>query len=76
MSIFQELGLPEGKNRIDEEVVYNVARAYTIIENCVAQFLTTYNLSPGKFNIMLAAKHAGKEKGLNCRWLKTGLRNF
>jgi DNA-binding MarR family transcriptional regulator len=30
----------------------------------VAKFLTTYNLSPGKFNIMLAAKHAGKEKGI------------
>lgn len=64
MSIFKELGMKEGKDRMNEEVVYNIARAYTVIENYAAQFLATYNLSPAKFNIMLAVKHAGKEKGI------------
>ena len=64
MSIFRELGMREGKDRINEEVVYNIARAYTLIENHVTQFLAAYNLSPAKFNILLAAKHVGKEKGV------------
>lgn len=64
MSIFQRLGMPEGKDRVNEEVAYNIARSYTIIENYVAVFLTAYSLSPAKFNIMLAVKHAGKEKGI------------
>jgi Transcriptional regulators len=65
MSIFRELGVREGKDRINEEVVYNIARAYTTIENSITHFLSPYNLSPAKFNILLAAKHSGKEKGIS-----------
>jgi len=64
MSIFRELGMREGKHRINEEVVYNIARAYTLIENYTTKFLATYNLSSAKFNIMLAVKHAGKKPGI------------
>ena len=64
MGIFRELGMREGKDRINEEVVYNIARAYTLIENYATKFLATYNLSSAKFNIMLVVKHAGKEKGI------------
>ena len=64
MSIFREIGVREGKGRINEEVVYNIARAYTFIENYATQFLATYNLSSAKFNIMLVVKHSGKEKGI------------
>lgn len=65
MNIFHELGVREGKNRMNEEVIYNVARAYTIIDNFISKFLETYNLSPAKFNILLMVKHVGKDKGIS-----------
>ena len=64
MSIFRELGVRDGKDRVNEEVVYNIARAYTVIENQITKFLSAYNLSPAKFNILIAAKHAGKGEGV------------
>lgn len=64
MNIFHELGVREGKDRMNEEVIYNVARAYAIIDNFITQFLETYNLSPAKFNILLMVKHVGKNKGI------------
>ena len=64
MGIFRELGMREGKDRVNEEVVYNIVRSYSLIENYTTRFLAAYNLSPAKFNIMLTAKHIGKEKGV------------
>ena len=65
MNIFHELGVRESKDRINEEVIYNVAKVYTTIDNFISQFLSTYNLSPAKFNILLMVKHVGKNKGLS-----------
>ena len=64
MSIFKQLGVREGEDRINEEVVYNIARAYSIIDNHMTRFLSTYNMSPGKFNILLVVKHVGKKSGM------------
>ena len=64
MNIFHELGLKEGKDRMNEEVIYNVARAYTIFDSFISKFLETYNLSPAKFNILLMVKHVGKDNGI------------
>ena len=64
MNIFHELGIRDGKDRINEEVIYNVARIYTLIDNFVTTLLSPYDLSPAKFNIMLAVKHIGKETGI------------
>jgi len=64
MNIFHELGVREGKDRMNEEVIYNVARAYAIIDTFISKFLETYNLSPAKFNILLMVKHVGRDKGI------------
>ncbi len=64
MGIFRDLGIREGDDRRNEEVIYNIARAYTIIDNHISRFLSTYNMSPAKFNILLAAKHIGKDGGI------------
>ena len=64
MNIFHQLGVREGKDRMNEEVIYNIARAYTIIDNFISKFLETYNLSPAKFNILLMVKHVGKDEGI------------
>ncbi|MBU4488264.1 MAG: MarR family transcriptional regulator [Candidatus Omnitrophica bacterium] len=65
MSIFRELGVREGKDRVNEEVIYNIAKAYTVIDGVISGFLSKYDLSPAKFNILLMVKHVGKDKGIS-----------
>lgn len=65
MSIFRELGIREGKDRVNEEVIYNIAKAYTVIDGVISGFLSKYDLSPAKFNILLIVKHVGKDKSIS-----------
>jgi DNA-binding MarR family transcriptional regulator len=64
MNIFRELGIEGGKDRVNEEVVYSIARAYASIENKIARILAPYGIGTAKFNILLMVKHVGKGKGL------------
>jgi len=64
MSIFRALGIRSGEDRINEEVVYTIARSYVFLEQAISGFLSKYNLTPAKFNILLMAKHKGNSKGL------------
>ena len=65
MSIFLELGIRDGKDRIKEEVLYNLAACYALAEKKVTQVLAPYNLSPVKMNVLLMIKHVGKKEGLS-----------
>ena len=64
MNIFRELGVWEGKDRINEEVVYTIARAYAFLDQSISRFLSPHNLTPAKFNILLIVRHKGKDSGL------------
>src|SRR3989338_7683420 len=64
MNIFHELGIQSGEDRINEEVIYNIARVYTTINNALSFFLAAYKMSPAKFNILLMVKHVGRDKGM------------
>lgn len=64
MSIFRELGIPGGKDRLNEEVVYNIARSYVFLEQAISHFLSRYNLTSAKFNILLMVEHRGNNKGI------------
>lgn len=65
MSIFSELGLTSQKNRIHEEMLYNLAACYALIEREISQVLIPYDLSPVKMNALLIIKHVGGSKGLS-----------
>jgi len=64
MSYFKELGIRQGADRVNEEVIYNIARAYSLIDRSVTSLLSGYDLSPAKFNILLVVKHLGGDKGI------------
>ena len=64
MSIFAQLGVRDGKNRIKEEVLYNLAACYVLAERSISQVLAPYDLSPVKMNALLMVKHVGKKEGL------------
>jgi DNA-binding MarR family transcriptional regulator len=65
MSIFRELGMREGKDRVNEELVYNIAKVYGLIEAEIKSVLAEYDLSPAKFNILLVVKHVGGKNGIS-----------
>ncbi|MBF0252294.1 MAG: hypothetical protein HQL29_00615 [Candidatus Omnitrophica bacterium] len=60
MSILREMGMREGKDRINEEVVYNIAKVYSVVDKTITDVLAKYDLSLAKFNILLGVKHVGK----------------
>jgi DNA-binding MarR family transcriptional regulator len=64
MSIFREMGMREGEDRINEEVVYNIARIYSLIDRVISDLLSKYELSSAKFNILLVVKHVGGKEGI------------
>lgn len=64
MSLFRELGIREGGDRINEEVMYNVVRASTRILAHFGAFLEARGLSVAQFNTLLMAKHVGGKAGI------------
>lgn len=65
MSIFRELGIKDGKDRLNEELLYNLGYCYVVLEKKIAEILSPYGLSPIKMNALLIIKHVGKNKGLS-----------
>jgi len=70
MSIFYELGVCEGKDRIKEEALYNLVACYTIIERKISNVLAPHVLNPVKMNVLLMLKHVGKKRGLSLAEIK------
>jgi DNA-binding MarR family transcriptional regulator len=65
MSIFRELGIKDGKDRLNEELLYNLGYCYVVLEKKIAEILSPFGLSPIKMNALLIIKHVGKDKGLS-----------
>ena len=65
MSIFSELGVREGKDRLKEEVLYNLAACYAHTERRMAQALARFNLSTVKMNALMIVKHVGNHEGIS-----------
>src|SRR3989338_5518569 len=65
MSIFSELGIREGKDKLKEELLYNLASSYALLEREIERALSSFGLSAVKMNALLMIKHVGKDKGLS-----------
>ena len=53
-------GVPKGEGRYPEQIIYSLAVLYNVVSTDIAQFLRRYNLSLGKFNILMAIRrHSG-----------------
>lgn len=64
MNIFKKIGISDGSDRLNEEVIYNIAQAYSIVDRTMSVLLAKHGLNPAKFNILMMVKHVGKEKGI------------
>ena len=65
MSELNKYGITIGRGKPYEEALYSLALLYNICSSQITVFLKKYNLSIGKFNILLAIKTHGGEKGLS-----------
>src|SRR5688500_4896266 len=65
MSIFSELGVREGKDRRQEEFLYNLAACYAAAERRIAAVLSKYGLSPVQMNALLMVCYVNAGKGLS-----------
>ena len=65
MSIFSEMGIREGKDKLKEELLYNLASSYALLEREIERALSSFGLSAVKMNALLMIKHVGKDKGLS-----------
>lgn len=57
-------GVPKGEGRYPEQIIYSLAVLYNVVSTDIAQFLRQYNLSLGKFNILLAIRRYSEPNGI------------
>src|SRR5882757_9799188 len=57
-------GVSEGQKKYYEEAVYSVTLIHNVLNKNISALHALYNLTPGKFNILMVIKHIGGEKGI------------
>jgi len=62
MESLEMYGIEKCKN--NEEVIYSLALIYNIIHNQISAYLKDFNLTPGKFNVLVAIKRRGGKEGV------------
>jgi len=65
MSELQLFGVDVGKGRHYEEIIYSSALIYNVINNQISAYLKQFDLTPGKFNILMVIKHQGGKDGIS-----------
>lgn len=59
-----QFGVPKGEQRYPEQIIYTMALLYNVINAELSRFLKEYDLSIGKWNILMAVKHHGGTNGI------------
>ncbi len=57
-------GISVGQKKHYEEVVYSVTLINNILNKNISAHHALYNLTPGKFNILMVIKHIGEDRGI------------
>lgn len=65
MDFLKRYGFEAGKGRYHEEALYSLALIYNIANNALSAFLKDFDLTPAKFNVLMAIKHQGKKEGIS-----------
>jgi len=61
MGTLEAIGVETGKGKYYEEAIYSLALIYNFITDEMTTYLSKYDLTPGKFNILLAVKQGGDQ---------------
>ena len=64
MDFFKAFGIENSKDKPHKQIIYSLALIYNMIYDEMASFFQQYDLTPGKFNILMVIKHQGKDQGI------------
>src|SRR3990167_9278121 len=64
MATLKAFGVGVGQRKHYEEAVYSMTLINNIINKNISARYAQYNLTPGKFNTLMAIKHIGRQKGI------------
>lgn len=65
MSDLQGFGITTGQGKYYEEGIYSLVLLYNKLNAKITDYLKPFNLSPGKFNILMVVKHQGGKEGVS-----------
>jgi len=65
MGYLKDYGIEGGSGRYYEEAIYGIALLYNIIAAKLSTYLRDFDLTLGKFNILMAIKHQGGSRGIS-----------
>ncbi len=64
MTKIAKYGVAQGQGKYHEEIVYSLALLYNIIYQDISDYLAPFDMSVGKFNLLMIVKHRGGDIGL------------
>ncbi len=64
MEFLKAFGIQDSKDKHHKQIIYGLALIYNLIYDAMANFFQEYDLTPGKFNILMVIKHQGKDQGI------------
>lgn len=64
MDFLKAFGIAEDNKKNHQQIIYSLALIYNVIYDEMSSFFEQYNLTPGKFNILMVIKNHGKDKGI------------
>ena len=59
-----QYGITTDGRKVHEEIIYVTALLYNVLNCDITTYLADYDLTPGKFNVLMALKHHGGDEGL------------
>lgn len=57
-------GFTPGQGKFEEDIVYSLALLYSLIFQNISDYLSPFDMSVGKFNLLMIVKHRGGTEGL------------
>ncbi len=64
MSRLKGFGVAQGQKKHYEEAIYSVTLINNILNKNISNQHAQFDLTPGKFNILMVLKHVGRQKGM------------
>ena len=65
MDHFKKFGINVNHENPNEAIIYCLALIYNRINNEISSYLSQYNLTPAKFNVLAVIKHQGDPSGIS-----------
>lgn len=59
-----QYGITADGQKMHEELVYTTALIYNVLNGEITTYLSQYDMTPGKLNVLVAIKHHGGDEGL------------